>query len=117
MPRSKVKGQRSKVGFLAIVVAAALQWFIGSPVGAQSSQPRSLPIFEVDSAWPQIPEKRKLGDASSFAIDAQDNVWLLHRPRTLSPDQAAVAAPPVMVFDPSGKFIKGWGGSGNPHSR
>ena len=113
MPRAKVKGQRSKVGFLAIVAAAALQWFIGSPLAAQSSQPRSLPIFEVDPAWPKVPEKWKLGDPSSFAIDAQDNVWLLHRPRTLPPEQASMAAPPVMVFDSSGKFIKAWGGAGN----
>ena len=60
-----------------------------------------------------MPAKWKLGDASSFAIDAQDNVWLLHRPRTLKPDQAAMAAPPVMVFDTAGNFIKAWGGAGN----
>ena len=113
MPRSKVKGQRSTVGFLAIVAAAALQWFIGSPLAAQSSQSRSLPIFEVDPAWPKVPAKWKLGDPSSFAIDAQDNVWLLHRPRTLKPEQAAMAAPPVMVFDSAGKFVKAWGGAGN----
>src|SRR5678815_4440201 len=104
---------RSKSGFAAIVAAAALHWPIGSPLVAQSAQSRSLPIFEVDSAWPSIPEKWKLGDPSSFAIDAQDNVWLLHRPRTLPPEQASMAAPPVMVFDPSGKFIKAWGGAGN----
>ena len=45
---------------------------------------RSLPTFEVDRAWPKIPAKWKTGDPSSFAIDAQDNVWLLHRPRTLT---------------------------------
>jgi len=33
-------------------------------------------------------DRWKLGDASSFAIDAQDNAWLLHRPRTLKPEQA-----------------------------
>ena len=69
-------------------------------------------MFEVDPAWPKVPAKWKLGDASSFAIDAQDNVWLLHRPRTLAPEQAAVAAPPVMVFSGSGDFIKAWGGAG-----
>ena len=84
-----------------------------APLTAQNSQSRSLPIFEVDSAWPQVPEKWKLGDPSSFAIDAQDNVWLLHRPRTLPPEQASLAAPPVMVFDPSGRFVRAWGGAGN----
>ena len=41
------------------------------------------PKFELDLTWPKVPEKFKLGDASSIAIDAQDNVWVLHRPRTL----------------------------------
>jgi DNA-binding beta-propeller fold protein YncE len=70
-------------------------------------------VFEVDAAWPKVPAKWKLGDASSFAVDAQDNVWLLHRPRTLKPEQAAMAAPPVMVFDPAGNNIKAWGGAGS----
>src|SRR5262245_16363040 len=74
---------------------------------------RSLPTFEVDRAWPKVPEKYKIGDASSFAIDAQDRVWLLHRPRTLlKPEDAAKAAPPVMVFDGAGNFVKAWGGDG-----
>src|SRR4030095_8172728 len=38
--------------------------------------------------------------------------WVLHRPRTLKPDQAAMAAPPIIVFDPAGNFIKAWGGVG-----
>jgi hypothetical protein len=74
---------------------------------------RSLPMFEVEPGWPKIPAKWKVGDASSFAVDAQDNVWLLHRPRTLKPEQAAMAAPPVMVFDPAGNNIKAWGGAGS----
>ena len=73
----------------------------------------SLPVFEVDPAWPKVPAKWKLGDPSSFAVDAQDNVWLYHRPRTLKPEEAALAAPPVMVFDAAGNFIKAWGGAGS----
>jgi DNA-binding beta-propeller fold protein YncE len=84
-------------------------WFSGGTVTAQTS----LPTFEVDKAWPKVPAKWKLGDASSFAIDAKDNVWLLHRPRTLKPDQAPMAAPPVMVFDTDGNFVKAWGGAAN----
>jgi hypothetical protein len=95
---------------LALVAAEGTGWFLSTNVSAQA---RSLPIFEVDPTWPKVPEKWKLGDPSSFAIDAQDNIWLLHRPRTLPPEQASMAAPPVMVFDQSGKFIKAWGGAGN----
>src|SRR5262245_56537021 len=75
-----------------------------------AAQGRGLPTFEVVASWAKVPDKWKLGDASSFAIDAQDNVWLLHRPRTLKGDQSAMAAPPVVVFDSAGNFIKAWGG-------
>ena len=78
-----------------------------------SAQTRALPVFEVDAGWPKVPPQWKLGDASSIAIDAQDNVWVLHRPRTLKPEQQGQAAPPVIVFDGTGKFIKAWGGAGS----
>jgi DNA-binding beta-propeller fold protein YncE len=73
------------------------------------AQTRNLPEFEVDKAWPKVPPQWKLGDASSFAVDAKDNVWLLHRPRTVKPG-AGAAAPPVVVFDAAGAFVKAWGG-------
>jgi hypothetical protein len=80
---------------------------------AQSAPPvRSLPMFEVDKSWPKVPPRMAIGDASSFAIDAQDNVWLIHRPRTIKSDRKANAAPPVVVFSPAGDVIKSWGGDG-----
>ena len=97
--------------FRALPLAAFAALFV-APAAAQSQQTRALPMFEVDRSWPKVPPNVKLGDASSFAIDAQDNVWLLHRPRTLKPDQAAMAGKPVMVFDTAGNFVKSWGGEG-----
>jgi DNA-binding beta-propeller fold protein YncE len=94
-----------------VVAGAQVSWVSRSVAAAGGTQTaaRSLPTFEVDRAWPKVPAKWKLGDASSFAIDAQDNVWLLTRPRTLKPGEAAMAAPPVTVFDTAGNFIKSWG--------
>src|SRR2546429_9463551 len=108
--------------FVSIVVVAPLiaagvpaAWLFTTKAAAQSpqAQARSVPVFEVDLAWPKLPPQFKLGDASSFAIDAQDNVWLLHRPRTLKPEDAAKAAPPIVVFDAAGEFLQGWGGRGS----
>jgi len=107
----------SRAILIALVVAAGVEgkWFSSAALTAHATQTqgRSLPTFEVDRAWPKVPPQWKLGDASSIAIDAQDNVWVLHRPRTLKPDQAAKAAPPVIVFDTAGNYIKAWGGAGN----
>jgi DNA-binding beta-propeller fold protein YncE len=95
-----------------VVIGAEGKWLFGTEAAGQTAA-RNMPMFEVDSGWPKVPAKWKVGDQSSFAVDAQDNVWLLNRPRTLKPEQAAMAAPPVMVFDTAGNFIKAWGGAGS----
>ena len=108
----------SRAVLIALVVVAGVTGnrLSNAELAAQAAkaQGRSLPIFEVDRAWPKVPPQYKLGDPSSIAIDAQDNAWVLHRPRTLvKPEDAAKAAPPVIVFDTAGNFIKAWGGAGN----
>ena len=70
------------------------------------------PKFELDKGWPKIPPNMKLGDVSSFAIDAQDNVWVLHRPRTLQGENAKQAAPAIIIFDNAGNYLRSWGGDG-----
>ena len=99
----------SRAMMVALVAGMAAQWLPNTGAMAQS---RALPVFEVDPAWPKVPPKWKLGDASSIAIDAQDNVWVLHRPRTLKAADAAMAAPSIVVFDGAGNYIKAWGGPG-----
>src|SRR6266851_9646849 len=105
------------IGVVAHLIAAGVPaaWLFTTKAAAQTpqAQARSVPVFEVDPAWPKVPAQWKLGDASSIGVDAQDNLWVLHRPRTLKPEQAGSAAPPIMVFDAAGNFIKGWGGTEN----
>ena len=106
---------RAVLAGAVLIAGADARWISRAALDAQAVRAKtySLPMFEVDHAWPKVPAKWKLGDASSFAVDAQDHIWLLHRPRTLKPDEAAQAAPPVMVFDTAGNIIKAWGGAGN----
>jgi DNA-binding beta-propeller fold protein YncE len=82
------------------------------------------PRFEVDPFWPKpLPNKWIMGQAAGVAVDAQDNVWVVQRPKTLTDDEKAasldpprtkccVPAPPVMQFDPQGNLLKAWGGPG-----
>ena len=85
------------------------------------------PMFQVDPAWPKFPEQNLLlGEVGGVSVDAQDNVWIIDRPKTLGreggrelgadlkPPQAdcCIPAPPVMEFDAAGNFIQGWGGPG-----
>jgi hypothetical protein len=95
----------NRIAAAGLLIAAA---FTSSAFAAGVETPK----FEIDPSWPKVPAKYKLGDASSIAVDAQDHIWVLHRPRTLPAAQASMAAPPIMIFDQAGNFIRGWGGAG-----
>src|SRR5579862_9887942 len=53
---------------LVVAMAAGERWHSNGAFSAQAAEPqgRSLPIFEVDRAWPKVPARWKLGDASSI---------------------------------------------------
>ena len=102
---------------IALVAAAAMGATALTATGAAAQTPaqaqtRSIPTFAVDPAWPKVPPQWKLGDVSSMTTDAQGNIWVLHRPRTLKDPDFAKAAPPVIVFDQAGNYVKSWGGDG-----
>jgi hypothetical protein len=99
---------------LIAVVAAQGKWLTtgASAQNAAQAQGRELPVFEVDKSWPKVPPQWKLGDVSSINADLQGNIYIIHRPRTLKDPDFAQAAPPVLVFDPDGNFLRAWGGDG-----
>ena len=111
------------VGFLVAKAVAPLSpraFVLAAPDDAPHIGEGALPRFEKDLAWPQVPAKWKMGFGSAVAIDSDDNVWILSRPRTLAhprstaPDLTSTPAPPVMEFDQEGNFIRGWGGESGP---
>jgi hypothetical protein len=83
-----------------------------------------LPKFQVDASWPKtLPNNWIMGQAAGVAVDAQDHIWVIQRPRSLTDDEKAatfnpprtkccVPAPPVMEFDQEGNLLKSWGGPG-----
>jgi Beta-propeller repeat len=101
-----------KKGYVNPALAARQRTAAGT-TGAVATAGTRLPTFEVDRGWPKVPAQWKLGDVSSFAVDAQDHIWALHRPRTLiKPEDVPKRAPAVMVFDGAGSYVKSWGGDG-----
>ena len=82
------------------------------------------PKYEVDAAWPKpLPNSWIMGQAAGVAVDGEDHVWVVQRPKTLTDDEKAAAldpprtkcckpAPPVLEFDQSGKLLRSWGGPG-----
>jgi DNA-binding beta-propeller fold protein YncE len=68
-----------------------------------------IPTYE-PIAWPQMPNDWVLGLASGVTADAQDHIWVVHRPRTVVEADRDRAAPAVLEFDAAGTFVQGWGG-------
>jgi hypothetical protein len=92
----------------AVFVAAAQHEISGIAQSAGTSV--RMPVFQVDPAWPKLPNNWVMGIVSSIAVDRRDHVWILHRPRTVQDKVKAQAAPPVLEFDADGKFVRAWGG-------
>ena len=41
-----------------------------------------VPKFQVDASWPKtLPNNWIMGQAAGVAVDAQDHVWVIQRPR------------------------------------
>ena len=77
-----------------------------------AAQARQVPAFQVDSAWPALPNNWVLGTVTSVTVGKDDHVWIVHRPRTVPEAKRSQAAPPVLEYDAAGKFVKAWGGDG-----
>jgi DNA-binding beta-propeller fold protein YncE len=101
-----------------------LLFIILAALGAGAAAQDAVPQFQVDASWPKaLPNNWILGQVSGIATDRFDRIWVVHRPRSLTPRERAaeakppegkccVAAPPVLVFDTSGNFLFSWGGPG-----
>src|SRR6202045_1717878 len=97
----------------ASVSVAIVAFGIAGSHRASATPPRpaanvEVPKFVVDPSWPHIPNGWTLGQVSSAASDADGNIWIIHRSRTVKP--GVKTGPPVMEFDPAGNYIQGWGG-------
>ena len=80
--------------FLAAVIVAVVAAATGALVSAQT-QP-APPRFEVDPSWPKpLPNRWLMGQAAGVAVDRQDHIWVVQRPRTLTEDEkGATLTPP-----------------------
>jgi len=100
---------KTLIAVAAAVAGVALARGGVSQVAAQGGQ---VPTFQVDPAWPKVPSKWVLGLVSGVAVDGQDHIWVLHRPKTVLPDQKDKAAPALLEFDQAGNFVQAWGAPG-----
>jgi hypothetical protein len=91
---------------------------------AAKAAPAMAPRFEVDPLWPKpLPNHWILGQVIGVDVDAEDNVWIIHRNYGLDPkevyptlnppaSECCIPAPPILVFNQAGELIRHWGGPG-----
>ena len=109
----------------AIVAAAFVAAWSAGPLAARPQGKGPVaPVFEVDPFWPKpLPNHWVLGSTIGVSVDAQDHVWILHRPNTVDDNFKAAdmtpplgvcchVAPPVLEFDQQGNLLSSWGGPG-----
>ncbi len=109
------------VGVAVLTLATALgagSMLLGKQAIVQAAGEQA-PKFEVDPFWPKpLPNGWVLGQTIGVAVDAQDNVWIVHRPGSLELKEAyltrqeadcCTAAPDVLAFDTNGNLIQHWG--------
>ena len=118
---------------MRLKIAASLGLFLFALAGASyapyqplatsvAAQAKQAPIFEVDPYWPKpLPNHWVLGSTIGLSVDAQDHVWIVHRPGTVEDNLKAAdlkvgvcckVAPDVVHFDAAGNVVGSWGGAG-----
>jgi len=90
----------------------------------EGAKAADAPRYAVDPYWPKpLPNNWILGQVAGIATDKQDNVWVIHRPASLTDDErgstvtpprskCCASAPPVLQFDRDGNLLRSWGGAG-----
>src|SRR4029078_4998456 len=91
---------------------------------AQAPAPVMAPRFEVDPTFrKRLPNGWYQGQTIGLWVDAQDHVWIVHRPDVLDAVEAAAdqktgecckTAPPILEFDQQGNLLRHWGGQDGP---
>src|SRR3954469_12417145 len=70
--------------FAAIGVIAGV-FYAGKPAASEGPE---APRFEVAPLWPKpLPNHWRIGSTIGVSVDAQDHVWVIHRPATLQPKE------------------------------
>src|SRR5262245_26284422 len=102
--------------FLSLIVALGVgQSLLDKATTVQGGAVVMAPRFEMDPLWPKpLPNNWYIGMSIGVGVDAQDHVWIVHRPDSLSANEAAAdqktgaccsKAPPVLEFDQAGNLI------------
>ena len=102
------------IAFTVVFASAVSYGLLGRVQAASNAKP--VPTFQVDPLWPKpLPNHWLVGSVIGVAVDSRDHIWIVHRPKSLQPNEIRAAwksAPPVLEFDQQGNLVQSWGGPG-----
>src|SRR5712671_2475767 len=123
--RSSLRNLASGTALIAGIIGVGIGVTMLQQAATAQQDMVDVPMFEVDPLWPKpIPGEKLLGMTIGASIDAQDNLWVVHRGAStlhnnekgaqLNPPTAdcCTAAAPVLAFNPAGEQIQAWGAAG-----
>ena len=88
---------------------ASAPWPPVSLLGARNDLPNP---YLAGLSWGQLPDGRKWGSTAGIALGLDGNIWALDRcgvSGSRGTNCAGSPLDPILEFDPSGKFLKGFG--------
>ncbi len=118
--------------FSAALLQSPLDKAVASPTAGNVA-----PKYKVDTTWPKrLPNNWLMGQVAGIAVDRDDNIWIVQRPRSLTSDEAGATgalpgtdtdafgnprpagpladccypAPSILKFDKKGNLLRAWGG-------
>jgi hypothetical protein len=103
------------VGLAVLFVGGLAARSTFQKVEAMQKAGNQMPVYQVDPMWPKsLPNHWILGSAIGVSVDAQDHVWMIHRPATLNTNEirGGKPAPPILEFDQQGNLLTSFGGPG-----
>ena len=111
------------IGFTLVALLAVLgvgQGILEKKAQAQGGAKVQVPRFEVDPTFPKpLPNHWYQGMSIGVGVDANDHIWIVHRPDSVNAIEAAedsktgtccAKAPPILEFDQQGNLLRHWGG-------
>jgi DNA-binding beta-propeller fold protein YncE len=113
------------LAFTGLVAALGVGSVVLERKGRVEAAAVQAPMFEVDPLWPKpLPNHWLMGMTIGVSVDAQDNVWIIHRQGSLEAGEmhattkppiamCCAPAPPILEFDQAGNLLHHWGGPGN----
>jgi len=76
---------------LSALVAALGIWQLH--IGVAQADRNDRPRFSVDPFWPKpLPNQWQIGQVPGIAVDKDDNIWIVQRPRTLTNDERGASS-------------------------